>query len=496
MAQPTFSQTIRNMPLLKSVDGYCYTRNGKSKDLTTEFWTCELRGKCPGRAITRFIRRVVEETTPHNHLPDPVRMEIRQVRGNMKVAAGNAIGADTTTTIVQAGLMNASAAAKAALPITDHLKRNIQRQRNAAQVPRPLPQDRNDINIPIEFQITGNITNPAAFLLWDSGPTVGNDERILMFGTQRNLDFMATCNSVLMDGTFKTTPPHFAQLYTIHGTRPVPPDDKPSKAVPLLFMLLPDKNESTYRRVFQQVVTFLPQWAPERAMVDFERAAINALQIQWPNLQVTGCFFHLNQNIWKKIQQVGLTRFYGEEVENAIHLKMISALAFVPNVDVLQAWTDLLIILQAWMQPFPQNIKDSLDDLFTYFEVNYIGQMRAGIRRQPRVASIDLWNVRQRTLEYMGRTDNEVEGFHTKVSHTIGIQHPNLWKFLTGLQGLQVESEKAMEELNAGVIVRKQRPEYIRLSERIRNVTMSWQGLPNLETYLRGISYNFQYGGH
>ena len=64
----------------------------------------------------------------------PVRMEIRQVRSNMKVAAGNAIGANTTTTIVQAGLINASDAAKAALPITDHLKRNIW------LLPRPLNQ--------------------------------------------------------------------------------------------------------------------------------------------------------------------------------------------------------------------------------------------------------------------------------------------------------------------------------------------------------------------
>jgi len=98
-----------------------------------------------------------------------------------------------------------------------------------------------------------------------------------MFGTQGNLDFMATCNSILIDGTFKTAPPNFTQLYTIHGTRPVPPDNKPSKAVPLIFLLLPDKNKGTYLEVFQKLSTILPQWAPDRVMVDFERAAINAV---------------------------------------------------------------------------------------------------------------------------------------------------------------------------------------------------------------------------
>ena len=59
-----------------------------------------------------------------------------------------------------------------------------------------------------------------------------------------------------------------------------------------------------------------------------------------------------------------------------------------------------------------------------YFETNYIGQNIAGVRRAPRVAPIEFWNVRFRTLEHYGRTDNEVEGFHMKVLHTTGAQFP------------------------------------------------------------------------
>ena len=82
-----------------------------------------------------------EETTEHNHLPDPIRLEACEIQTAFRLAAGNAMGANTTTNIVQAGIMNTSNAAKAVLPITDHLKRNIQRQRNAAQIPLPIPQD-------------------------------------------------------------------------------------------------------------------------------------------------------------------------------------------------------------------------------------------------------------------------------------------------------------------------------------------------------------------
>ncbi|XP_077294134.1 putative cytochrome P450 6a14 [Arctopsyche grandis] len=83
------------------------------------------------------------------------------------------------------------------------------------------------------------------------------------------------------------------------------------------------------------------------------------------------------------------------------------------------------------------------------------------VRREPRVASIDIWNVRDRILHNYGKTDNEVEGFHMKVGYTIGAQFPNLWKFLKALQGLQAETEKLEQELNSGVMGREQRPKYI-----------------------------------
>ena len=72
-----------------------------------------------------------------------------------------------------------------------------------------------------------------------------------------------------MDGTFKTTPDHFQQLYSIHGTRLEGPDQKPGKAVPLLFLLLPDKTEGTYVRAFNRLSIVLPGWQPDRVMMDF-----------------------------------------------------------------------------------------------------------------------------------------------------------------------------------------------------------------------------------
>lgn len=55
------------------------------------------------------------------------------------------------------------------------------------------------------------------FLQYDSG--VGDDNRILLFTTNEALLRLGTSNIYLADGTFKTVPTIFFQLYrpTIHG---------------------------------------------------------------------------------------------------------------------------------------------------------------------------------------------------------------------------------------------------------------------------------------
>jgi hypothetical protein len=52
------------------------------------------------------------------------------------------------------------------------------------------------------------------FLVKDS--IVGN-ERVLMFTTSANINYLAQSSIWIMDGTFKTVPTIFRQLYIIHG---------------------------------------------------------------------------------------------------------------------------------------------------------------------------------------------------------------------------------------------------------------------------------------
>ena len=97
-------------------------------------------------------------------------------------------------------------------------------------------------------------------------------------------------------------------------------------------------------------------------MLDFERAAINAFEEAFVAV-VSGRFFHFSQNVYRKIQSLGLTSRYIEDPGFALNIKMLPSLAFVPKNDVCDCF-DIL------MQDFPQ----AAIYVAEYFETNYLGR--------------------------------------------------------------------------------------------------------------------------
>jgi hypothetical protein len=95
------------------------------------------------------------------------------------------------------------------------------------------------------------------------------------------------------------TPSIFAQLYTLHGVYR-------NAVFPLVFTLLPDKQQATYEKLINQLLVLRPTWNPKSVMADFEKAAINSFQkvFNTPTTQITvsGCFFHLQKSILRKVQ--------------------------------------------------------------------------------------------------------------------------------------------------------------------------------------------------
>ena len=93
---------------------------------------------------------------------------------------------------------------------------------------------------------------------------------MLIFGSQKGIDFLSTSEHWFMDGTFITLPPQFMQLYTIHGI-------KNGRNVIGLYSMLMNKRQDTYEELLSHVSNFTTS-----INIDFERAAVNACRVVFP----------------------------------------------------------------------------------------------------------------------------------------------------------------------------------------------------------------------
>ena len=95
--------------------------------------------------------------------------------------------------------------------------------------------------------------------------------------------------------------------------------------------------EITYNRFFNELTKLEPTLRPKTIMIDFEKAAINALKAVFPATLQRGCFFHFCQNLYRSITGHGLKEKYENDPEFALKIRMLSALAFVPTHKVEQS---------------------------------------------------------------------------------------------------------------------------------------------------------------
>ena len=117
-----------------------------------------------------------------------------------------------------------------------------------------------------------------------------------------------------------------------------------------------------------RVRTICPTASPTSMIMDFEKAAINPFQIEWPTTTVKGCYFHLTQNIWRNIQELELQTDYINVEQLALRLRMLPAVAFAPPFEVQELFPQVIEQLG-----IPTSVELSL-----YFETTYIGRAVPG----------------------------------------------------------------------------------------------------------------------
>ncbi|XP_066947085.1 uncharacterized protein [Macrobrachium rosenbergii] len=162
---------------------------------------------------------------------------------------------------------------------------------------------------------------------------------------------------------------------------------------------------------------------PSELMVDFEIAIHRAFTSVFPNCSIVGCLFHLGQSLYQKTTDLVLRGKYKSESDFCLKVRCFSALAFLSVADVEEAYEELT------------DDDEIPGEFISYFGVNYMGVVRGHgrrRRREPPLFPMELWNVNNRIVNNLPRTNNALEGYHSSLK--LGATHPNIWRLIKSLE--------------------------------------------------------------
>nr|XP_018908476.1 PREDICTED: uncharacterized protein LOC109038019 [Bemisia tabaci] len=407
-------------------------------------------------------------------------IQVREIVRSIKETAKNQPNA-APSTVIRQNLQNVSnEEILMRLPQKNALKRVVNLQQNLGR-PR-IPQSLNDVVIDHPYSHT---KNDEPFLIFDNG--AGSPERIIIFSTESNVKILGNSDTIFSDGTFKSVPNQFLQLYTLHGLFM-------GVVLPLVYMLCSNKTEDTYNVLYQQLKIYavsinVHQVHFQHALTDFEIGNMNALRRAFDGIQINGCLFHFGQSLWRQIVNKGLRNAYLDTENSEIrkHLLELMALPFIPEEDLVATFDSLV-----------EEIHEDVLEFAEYIERTYVRGRRGRGRRRavPPLFPPRVWNCYTLVLEDRHRTNNVVEGFHSKFNRLVGTYHANVWKFIEKLRDVQEETEQNIVQKRGGHnISAPVNKTYVTNQDRVKAIVeryAQYKGEGEVKTYLRALAYHLK----
>lgn len=454
------------------VDGMEFTerKDRRGRD-GSRSWRCRdyKKYRCPA-SIKTLGGQVLDGKgcKDHSHNGDPILPQVRAVQSELRTRAAGTM--DSTRMVLTSGLLGLSSDVLQRLPKRSSMEDNVRSKRRAKNPIDPNPQGL-DFEIPEQFR---------AIVLYDSGSE--DPSRFLILGEQDLMNKLENSDLWLGDGTFDVCPAVFYQLYTVHC-------QVGNSFPPCVYILMPNKSQDSYVRALTKLKEIIPAASPDRVLVDFETAPINAFGQVFDTAVIKGCLFHQGQNLNKKVAELGLKIPYQTNVEFNMAVKSLLALAFVPENDVLVLFQELGEKFQTLIDENPE--LERANELLTYVDLYYIrGRERPGRGRAPPKYPIDMWNHFTDPGSDIPRTTNAVEGYHNGLNSLFLSKHPTLWKLLSGLQldmalHLKTLADADVENNPA------RRHKYKILTERLAAKVATYATSPDKLAYLRAVANLF-----
>ena len=163
---------------------------------------------------------------------------------------------------------------------------------------------------------------------------------ILVITTDENTICLQRCQEVYMDGTFRTAPPPYREYFSIHRKFR-------NRVICLVNVLMIGQLIGQYRQTLQVVKQNVRRiskhrWRPHLVISDYEQSLIAAVNAELPNVRISGCYFHFGQNLWRRVQFLGLARDHAQNRRLKKTIRKVIAIGYLSIALVRQIF--LLLI--------------------------------------------------------------------------------------------------------------------------------------------------------
>lgn len=397
------TETSKGKPALQ-LEGHLYRLMKENKASRT--WRCT-RKDCNARVTTDLeTHTFLHGMTDHNHDVDLSSSQALQFRQSCKRKAEDDITERPRKILIREA---------------QHSKTDFLRQRDIENTRVAMWRQRRKIHPKLPTSRQETLQALTSISTKDDTCIKTDDENeIACVYSPRALEHLKNVTDMFGDGTFKSCPKYFYQIYTIISFAQ-------GSYMPVAFFLLPGKSSNTYSAMFNMFKSLYQEVNGEdlegkTLHLDFEKAAQNAATAQLPTVTLKGCLFHLKQNWWRKIQELGLSSEYKDaESETGRFLKMSFGLPFLDFLDVYESFAfDVL---------FEAPSDDKLDCFLTYLMETYICSNST--------FPPTLWASSDMETK---RTTNGCEAFHRKLNSLFYTSHPSIFELLARLQELLFEN--------------------------------------------------------
>lgn len=312
-----FVDGLKNKQVLK--DGYLFTyelSNSRKSTANDKFYKCSTR-TCPSRIVLNKEDKIKKEYLNHNHDPHNRKMVKRDFI--LKAKQFTKVG-DTASTVYNKvlDLMDIKDQSKLKFVPTFNLVKSTINKNKSSKFPRE-PFDLVDLKINGDYIVDRHGEH---FLQYIDTET----DKMVVYFLDSKIKILAEADIVVVDGTFKSAPKLFKQVFTIHFVIQ-------NHCVPVLFALLSDKTTRSYTKVLNVLKSRCDylgiEFKPKVVFSDFELAIVNSFRNVY-NIRIRGCWFHFVQAIYKKINFYGLSIAYKRDPQFYKLCRMLFNLALIP----------------------------------------------------------------------------------------------------------------------------------------------------------------------